>query len=267
MSAWRDRIHADLLEIRRRRPLIHHIMNYVVMNDAANVTLAIGASPIMAHAVEELEELASAADAVYINIGTLDSLWIASMTILAKAASREGKPLVLDPVGAGATGLRTRTALRILEEAEVSILKGNGGEIGALAGSKGVVKGVDSLSGTRREAVEKLAREYGIVVVATGEVDMASDGSRIYEIRGGSSMARYVTGTGCMMGSVVASFAAVKRSYLEASVEASAVFKRALEMAEKRARLPGSFKVELVNSLYSMGWEDLEDLKIEELRA
>jgi len=250
-------IYRDLIEIKRRRPLIHHIMNFVVMNDAANIALAIGASPIMAHAIEEVEELAAAADVIYINIGTLDSYWIPSMVALAKAASRNGKPLVLDPVGAGATRLRTETALRILREAEVTILKGNGGEVAAIAGAGGMVKGVDSLGGVGVEVVEKVAREYGTTVFASGAVDVISDGSRYAEVRGGSELSRYVTGMGCMLGTVVSAFAAVNRDPLLASIGASVFFKRAAELASQRAREPGSFKVELINAVYYISLDHL----------
>lgn len=252
----------DLTEIKRKRPLIHHIMNYVVMNDAANVALAIGASPIMAHAIEEVEELAAVADVVYINIGTLDSHWIPSMIVLAKAATRNGKPLVLDPVGAGATRLRTETAVRILREAEVTVLKGNGGEIAALAGSQGLVKGVDSLGGATVEVVEKVASEFSTTVFASGEVDIISDGARYAEVRGGSPMSKYVTGMGCMLGTVVSAFTAVNRDPLRSSIHASAFFKRAAEIASRRASEPGSFKVELVNAIYSIGYEQLRDVEI-----
>jgi hydroxyethylthiazole kinase len=256
-------IYRDLVEIKNRRPLIHHIMNYVVMNDAANVALAIGASPIMAHAIEEVEELASMADVIYINIGTLDSHWIPSMVTLAKAASRNNKPLILDPVGAGATRLRTETAIKILNEAEVSILKGNGGEITAIAGISGMVKGVDSLGGPSIDIVERVAREYGTTVFASGPIDLISDGSRYAEIRGGSEFSRYVTGMGCMLGTVVSAFAAVNRDPLRASIDGSVFFKRAAELASRRAREPGSFKVELINAIYYISLDHLRDIEVQ----
>jgi hydroxyethylthiazole kinase len=256
-------IYRDLIEIKNRRPLIHHIMNYVVMNDAANVTLAIGASPIMAHAIEEVEELVAVADAIYINIGTLDSHWIPSMVALAKAASRNKKPLILDPVGAGATRLRTETTIRILREAEVTILKGNGGEIAAIAGSRDLVKGVDSLGEANVDIVEKVAMEFNTTVFASGPVDVISDGSRYAEIRGGSELSRYVTGMGCMLGSIVSAFAAVNKDPLRASIDGSVFFKRAAELASRRAREPGSFRVELINAIYYISLDHLRDVEVE----
>ncbi len=248
---------ADILEdlglIRRRRPLIHHIMNFVVMTDSANVTLAIGASPIMAHDVEELEDIALIADAIYINIGTLDRFWIESMVKLARIAGSYGKPLLLDPVGAGASKLRTRVARELLEIGSVSVVKGNAGEMLALAGYSGFVKGVDSLAEEAFEPLERIAVQYNVVAMATGRVDYVSDGRRLIAIEGGSELFKYTTGTGCMLGSVVASFMSVNKDFLKASGEASLVFKRAGEVAEVIAgRNPASFRVELVNAIHNI---------------
>lgn len=243
----------DLARIRERRPLVHHIMNFVVMTDAANVTLAIGASPIMAHAIEELEDIASVADVIYINIGTLDRHWIESMTLLARIAGKLGKPLLLDPVGAGASRLRTEVSRRILETGAVRVVKGNAGEMLSLAGRTGLVKGVDSLAEESYEPLERIALEYDVVAMATGRIDYLSDGRRLVGVEGGSELFKYTTGTGCMLGSVVASFMAVNRDYLRASVEASLVFKRAGEVAEVKAgRNPASFRVELINAIHNI---------------
>ncbi|MEL9929377.1 MAG: hydroxyethylthiazole kinase, partial [Sulfolobales archaeon] len=237
----------DLEKIRERKPMIHHIMNFVIMNDAANVTLAIGAAPIMAHAIEELEDLVSVADSIYINIGTLDSIWIESMIHLARLAGKYNKPLLLDPVGAGATRLRTETALKILQTGYVSILKGNAGEMLSLAGLGGMVKGVESIAESGLEAVEILSSRYGVTAVATGRIDYVSNGKNILEVRGGSEMFRHISGSGCMVGSVISSFSAVEKDHLLASLEGLVAFKRAGEIAEMRSgRNPASFKVELI---------------------
>ncbi|WP_054853139.1 hydroxyethylthiazole kinase [Vulcanisaeta distributa] len=255
----------DLQNIRKKRPLIHHLMNYVVMNDAANITLAVGASPIMAHAREEVEELASRADVVYINIGTLDDRWIESFILAGKAASRNNVPVLLDPVGAGATRLRTETTLKILNEVEVSVLKGgNGGEMMALAGVSGMVKGVDSLGEASPEVAEKLAREYGVTAVITGGPrDYVSDGRRTAIVSNGTPMLQYITGSGCMVGSVIAGFMAVNRDFLIASVEGLVTFEVAAEKAEKRSFGPASLKVNLVDELYNMKPDDYELARVE----
>jgi len=253
----------DLRRIRSKRPLIHHLMNYVVMNDAANVTLAVGASPIMAHAREEVEELAAKADALYINIGTLDDRWIESFILAGKAASRNNVPVLLDPVGAGATRLRTETVLRILNEVEVSVLKGNGGEMMALAGVSGMVKGVDSLGEASLDIAEKLAREYGVTAVITGPRDYVSDGKRGAVISNGTPMLQYITGSGCMVGSVIASFMAVNRDFFTASIEGLVTFEIAAEKAERRANGPATLKVYLIDELYNMKPEDYSMAKVE----
>ncbi len=253
----------DLQMIRRRRPLIHHLMNYVVMNDAANVTLAVGASPIMAHAREEVEELASKADAVYINIGTLDDRWVESFIMAGKAASRNNVPILLDPVGAGATRFRTETVLRILNEVEVSVLKGNGGEMMALAGVAGMVKGVDSLGEASLDIAERLAREYGVTAVITGPRDYVSDGRRGAIVSNGTPALQYITGSGCMVGSVIASFMAVNRDFLTASVEGLVTFEVAAEKAERRSSGPASLKVNLIDELYNMKPSDYGMARVE----
>ncbi|MGC8607567.1 MAG: hydroxyethylthiazole kinase [Vulcanisaeta sp.] len=253
----------DLQAIRRKRPLIHHLMNYVVMNDAANITLAVGASPIMAHAKEEVEELVAKADAVYINIGTLDDRWIESFLLAGKAANKNNVPVLLDPVGAGATRLRTETVLRILNEVEVSVLKGNGGEMMTLAGVVGMIKGVDSLGEANLEIAERLAREYGVTAVITGPRDYVSDGKRGAIVSNGTPMLQYITGSGCMVGSVIASFMAINKDLLIASVEGLVTFEIAAEKAEKKSSGPASLKVNLIDELYNMKSSDYELAKIE----
>jgi len=136
---------ADLAAIRERKPLIHQITNYVVMNETANATLALGALPVMAHAVEEVEEMASVAGALVLNIGTLSEHWIEAMVLAARSANAAGVPVVLDPVGAGATRLRTETAKRILDQAEIAVVRGNAAEVATLAGREAEIRGVESI--------------------------------------------------------------------------------------------------------------------------
>lgn len=246
----------DLTLIRRKRPLVHHFMNYVAMNDAANVTLAIGASPIMAHAKEEVEELASKANALYINIGTLDEYWVESMILAGKAANRNNVPVILDPVGAGATRYRTRTVERILNEVEVDVVKGNGGEMLALAGYAGGVKGVDSVVEATGDTAVAVAEKYGVTAVVTGPWDYVSDGKRLAIVKNGTPLLQYVTGSGCMVGSVIASFMAVNRDFVVASVEGLTAFEIAAEKAEVKSKYPGTFKQYLIDELYALTPED-----------
>ena len=136
---------ADLAAIRERKPLVHQITNYVVMNETANATLSLGALPVMAHAVEEVEEMASVAGALVLNIGTLSEHWIEAMLLAARAANAADVPVVLDPVGAGATRLRTETAERILDEAEIAVVRGNAAEVATLAGREAEIRGVEAV--------------------------------------------------------------------------------------------------------------------------
>ncbi|WP_456394363.1 hydroxyethylthiazole kinase [Thermococcus sp.] len=246
-----------LEKLRRRRPLVHSITNFVVMNTTANALLAIGASPVMAHAEEELEEMIEIADAVVINIGTLDRHWISSMEKAAGIAGELGKPLVLDPVGAGATSLRTGTALKLLESGNVSVLRGNFGEISALLGEHGRTRGVDSMV-YERDAAKRLAlraaEEFGLVAAVTGATDYVSDGKRIYAVENGTPMLGRVTGTGCMVTAVTGAFAAVEEP-LNAAVSALAVFGIAAEKAHEDAEYPGSFHVRLYDWLYRIDGE------------
>ncbi|MGD0167605.1 MAG: hydroxyethylthiazole kinase, partial [Gaiellaceae bacterium] len=191
---------ASLRLIRERRPLIHQITNYVVMNETANATLALGALPVMAHAPEEVEEMASAAAALVLNIGTLSAPWIESMILAGKAANAAGVPVVLDPVGAGATRYRTDTAERIIREVRVAIVRGNAGEIATLAGQEGEVRGVDSIAvGVPVwEIAKSAARLFGCVIAVTGAVDRVSDGEDTLSVANGHKLLGVVTGTGCM---------------------------------------------------------------------
>jgi len=246
---------SDLATIRERKPLVHQITNYVVMNETANATLALGALPVMAHAIEEVEEMASAAGALVLNIGTLSRAWIEAMLLAAKAANRAGVPVVLDPVGAGATRLRTETAKRILEEAEISVVRGNAAEVATLAGRQAEIRGVESLGAGESgvELAKAAAGELGCVVAVTGPVDHVSDGERVIVVANGHELLGTVTGTGCMSTAITGCFLAVASDRpLEAAAEALVAFGVAGEDAAIGAKGPGSFHVALYDALYNL---------------
>jgi hydroxyethylthiazole kinase len=245
---------ADLAAIRKRKPLVHQITNYVVMNETANATLALGALPVMAHAVEEVEEMASAASALVLNIGTLSEHWIEAMLLAGKAANRAGAPVVLDPVGAGATRLRTETSQRILDEVEVAVVRGNQAEVATLAGRQAEIRGVESISAEPgAELAQDAAGRLGCVVSVTGAVDHVSDGERTIAIANGHELLGTVTGTGCMSTAVTGCFLAVARDRpLEAAAEALVAFGVAGEDAAESAKGPGSFHVALYDALYNL---------------
>jgi len=248
----------DLALVRERAPLVHNITNYVVMNTTANALLALGASPIMAHAKEEVEELVRLSAALVVNIGTLSTPWIVAMHTAAKAAKQHGVPLVLDPVGAGASLLRTETAVSLLKTAHPAVVRGNPTEILALAGKRGASRGVDSLhaADAAEDAAVRLAEENGCVVVASGEEDLVTDGDRVVRLSGGHGLMPRVTGMGCAASAVVGAFAAVTTP-LDAAVGGMAVMKVAGEIAGEGATGPGSFQVVFLDALFALTEEDI----------
>jgi hydroxyethylthiazole kinase len=256
----RGELVAEMLErIRRERPLIHHITNFVVMNDTANVTLALGALPVMAHAREEVAEMVRAAGALVLNPGTLTPERVESMLIAGRRANELGIPIVLDPVGAGATRLRTESNLRLLEELDIAILRGNPGEIGALAGIGGRVRGVESVGELKDplEVARGMAVRFKTTVAITGRRDIISDGERAIAVDNGHIMLKTITGTGCMATTAIAAFAAVEGDYLLAATAGLVCFGLAAELAAAEAKGPGSFKVALFDSLYNLSAEQL----------
>jgi hydroxyethylthiazole kinase len=245
----------DLAAIRERKPLVHQITNYVVMNETANATLALGALPVMAHAKEEVEEMASVAGALVLNIGTLSEHWIEAMLLAAKAANRAGVPIVLDPVGAGATRLRTETANRILDEAEVAIVRGNAAEVATLAGREAEIRGVESIgaSDSGAELAKAAAVELGCVAAVTGAVDHVSDGEDAIAVANGHELLGTVSGTGCMSTAITGCFLAVANERpLEAAAEALVAFGVAGEDAAREAKGPGTFHAGLYDALYNL---------------
>jgi len=250
-------IYKKLKKIREEKPLIHNITNMVAMNDSANIILAIGALPIMAHSKEEVGEMVKAAGALVLNIGTLTPEQIESMIIAGQMANSLKIPVILDPVGVGATTLRTESALRLQEKVKINIVRGNFAEISILAGLKGIIRGVESM-GNEKNSVEiacSLARKHNQVAIITGKRDIVTDGNRVVEIDNGSPMLRTITATGCMATSLIASFAAVCDDYVLASTGALVCFGLAGERAAVKARGPGSFKVNLFDEIYSFNEE------------
>jgi hydroxyethylthiazole kinase len=250
-----------LHELRESRPLVHQITNYVVMNETANATLALGALPVMAHAREEVEEMVALAGALVLNIGTLSPHWVEAMLLAGKAANEHGIPVVLDPVGAGATRFRTETARRLLDEVNVAVLRGNQGEIATLVGVQAEVRGVESIgvSGAPADLARAAARNLGLVASVTGPIDHVSDGDRALAVANGHPLLAAVTGTGCMASAITGCFLAVARDTpLEAAAAALAAFGVAAEDAARDAKGPGSFHVGLYDGLAALEPETLD---------
>ena len=244
---------ADVEAVRHRSPLVHSITNYVVMNNTANALLAIGASPVMAHWVAEMEEMTAIAGALVINIGTLDDQWIEGMIAAGVAASKRGTPIVLDPVGAGATSQRTATALRIIDECKPTIIRGNGSEIMALVDASVKSKGVDSsaASSDALGAAKELALSSGAVVVISGPTDYITDGQRVETISNGNPIMTSVTGMGCTATAMVGAFAAVNTNPMEAALHAMAVMGIAGQRAAAYSKGSGSMQINFLDELYN----------------
>lgn len=239
--------------VRARRPLVHNITNYVAMTLSANVLLALGASPAMVHALEEVEDFVAISDALVVNIGTLSPPWVGAMRRAVLAANEARKPWVLDPVGCGATPYRTSTAAE-LAAFRPTIIRANASEIMSLAGATGEgPKGVDSTarSDEAREAARMLARRTGAVVAVTGVVDYATDGVNDIRVEGGDALMPLSTALGCSLSAVTAAFAAVSEP-MTAAVSALAVFGAAGAEAARRCRGPGHLPAELCDALHLM---------------
>ncbi len=244
---------SDLAAIRERRPLVHQITNFVVMNETANATLALGALPVMAHAPQEVEEMASAASALVLNIGTLSDEWIEAMIAAGRAANEAGVPVVLDPVGAGATEYRTDTCRRLLDVLELAVVRGNSAEIATLAGRRAEIRGVEAVGdGGGPNLAREAATVLGCVVAVTGPVDHVSDGETVNSVANGHELMGTVTGTGCMSTAITGCFVAVQPDPLSAATEALVAFGVAGEDAAEHARGPGSFHVALYDALYAL---------------
>ena len=243
-----------LSNLRAQKPLIHHITNLVVTNDTANVTLHVGALPVMAHAIEEVEEMAAMAGCLLLNIGTLSSHWVEAMLKAGRRANALGIPVVLDPVGAGATSFRTSTCKRMLDELKISVVRGNLGEIATLAGLGGEVRGVESIGASTNapEAAKALARQRNLTVAVTGARDVVCDGKRIITVDNGHAWLTSLTGTGCSSSTAVACFLAVEKDSLLAAASGLAFFGLAAEKAAPQANGPASFKVAFHDALYNL---------------
>jgi hydroxyethylthiazole kinase len=249
----------DLARIRETAPLVHHITNFVVMNETANITLCLGALPVMAHAREEVAEMVGFAGALVLNIGTLTPELVESMIVAGLAANEKGVPVVLDPVGVGATTLRTESAEKILREVHVSVIRGNAAEVTALGGEDAEIRGVESIGTYEgiRQAAQRLATDQECVVSVTGEIDHVTDGQRTFSVDNGHPLLGTVTGTGCMSTTIAAGFAAVQDDHTVAVAGALAAFGLAGEVAAETAAGPGSFHAGLYDAMAALTPADL----------
>lgn len=253
---------AILKLVRERNPLVHQITNYVTVNDCANATICVGASPVMSHAVEDVADMVKIASALVLNIGTLDKNQIEGMLVAGGVAAKRGIPIILDPVGAGATPYRTETANHLLKELPITVLKGNAGEIGTIAGASAKVRGVDSesISGNKKDIVKNLAREYYCTVVMSGEEDIISDGERLAEVKNGVPFMGKVSGTGCMASAICGAFTAYSSDIMDGCITAMTYFGVAGEIAAKTAEGPGTFKPKLFDAMANLTIDEFKSM-------
>ena len=250
----------NLKNLREKKPLIHNITNYVVMNYTANALLACGASPVMAHASEEVEEMVSFAGALVLNIGTLTPYWVDSMLKAGKRANELKVPVILDPVGSGATKLRTDSAKRLIDELSIKVVRGNASEVLSLAHEGSKTKGVDSIH-TVDEAADAalvLSKELNITLAITGKVDLITDGEQIYRVSNGHELMGYCTGTGCTATALIGAFLAVDSDSVTATTTALAYFGLVGEKAATKSHAPGSFQIAMLDALYTIDEKQLE---------
>ena len=258
--------------LRRTCPLIHNITNYVTVNDCANMVLACGASPIMADDAAEVEDITTICGGLNINIGTLNSRTITSMLLAGKKANQLGHPVVLDPVGAGASRLRTDTAFRLLRDVKFTVIRGNISEIKTLASGAGTTKGVDADASDKITEetldravafVKSFAARTGAVIAVTGAIDIVADGQRAFCIRNGHPMMSSITGTGCQLSALTAAFVTANPDQpLEAAAAAVCAMGLAGEIAHSRlSPLDGNstYRNYIIDAIYNMTPDQLEE--------
>ena len=260
-------IYQSVEEIRAKSPLIHNITNYVVMNNTANALLAIGASPVMIHAEEEVEDMAAIASALVINIGTISPSWVRGMFKASAKAVSKGVPVVIDPVGAGATPYRTGTVRDLIRAGRPTIIRGNASEILALTDDRLKTKGVDSTAASDEalHAAQSIADASQCAVCVSGAVDYIVEGKRLVKVANGHPMMPKVTGLGCTASALCGAFAAVDQDPLTAAAKAMAVMGIAGEIAAEQSSGPGSLQMHFIDALYRLTKEDIERrLKVED---
>jgi hydroxyethylthiazole kinase len=254
----------DLLDrVRQQKPVVHHLTNWVTIYDCAQVVKTLGASPVMAHAREEVAEMAQIASALVLNIGTLTVDFVEAMKLAAHSANKKGIPVILDVCGAGATALRDRKSLELLNEVRIDVIKGNASEVARISGESVKTRGVDvtEVSGDLVALAEKLAAQRKATVIITGKVDIATDGRQTHLVKNGHPLMTRVVGTGCMATSVIGAFAAVESDLSLAAACALACYGVAAEVAAEKAAGPASFKERLFDCLYNLDRETVDRMQ------
>lgn len=242
---------AMLTTIHQAKPLVHCMTNYVVANFTANGLLAIGASPVMADEVEEVADMVSIAGALLLNIGTVNTRTAKAMLVAGKKANESGVPVLLDPVGVGATPYRKSVVMEILHQVKIDVLRCNEGELASIYGVSWDSRGVDSGQGDMDtiEAAKEVARKYQCIVVVTGEVDLITDGQGVTNVHGGNILATRVTGTGCLLSAICAAVLAASKQPM---LELATTLKQYKQASEQSGEELGAFQINFINALQKM---------------
>jgi len=255
-------LYESIERIRETKPLVHHLTNWVTIYDCAQITRSVGALPVMAHSRQDALEMVGIASALVLNIGTLDDELVDTMVLAAERAAELNVPVVLDPVGAGATTPRTEASKRLLDTGAITVVKGNAGEITTLAGGVAEVRGVESMAAEGAEAAAGMLASEGRIVAMTGPVDHVTDGGRTALISNGTALMGDVVGTGCMSASVIGAFAAVDPDPFEATVNALSSYGIAGEKGAVGSPTPLEFKSRLIDGMASLSIEDGGRMKV-----
>lgn len=250
-----------LQKVRNQKPLVHHITNWVTIYDCANIVKVFGASPVMAHAKEEVEDMVKLASALVLNIGTLTADLVESMILAARAANKKKIPIVLDVCGAGATAFRDHAVGTILDSSQISIIKGNASEIARTAGANIQTKGVDStdVKQNMMTLAQTLAKRWKAVVVVTGQEDIVTDSTRVHRVKNGTEIMSQIVGTGCMATAVIGTFAAVHDDLVEAAAAGLCCYEIAAELAGKSTKGPGTFKERLFDHAFTLTHDQVDE--------
>ena len=254
-----EQIKSSLFILREKKPLVLCLTNYVTMDFMANSLLALGAAPLMSESIDELEELVNISHAIYINIGTLNNVFMERAVFAAKIANSLNKPVILDPVGSGASKLRTSAALQLLPFA--SIVRGNASEIISLSGANGSTKGVESMHPVEKAMTigNTLAKDLDKIIVISGPKDFITDGSQTQTLPFGSNIMPLITGMGCTMTAVISAFASHNSNLFQAATYATAYFGLCGQLAHQKSEVPGFFRQEFINNLFQPDWNYFTD--------
>lgn len=252
-----------LKRVKEIKPVVHHLTNWVTIYDCANIVKVLGGSPVMAHAKEEVAEMAKIASSLVLNIGTLTIDFVESMKIAARSANEKGIPVVLDCCGAGATSLRDEKCFELLAETRIDIIKGNSSEIARISGEDIKTKGVDAVEVEKDliKLAKTVAKKRKCTVVITGKEDIVTDADKVYIIKNGHPLMGQIVGTGCMAASVIGAFAAVEKNLSLASTAGLVCFEIAAELAAKNSSWPGTFKEDLFNFTYNLDEETVNKMQ------